>query len=102
MGESVGESDRDLVFERAAELFGLLSTPIRLRIIRELLNGERNVSELMDLIGTSQPNLSQHLATMYRSGLLARRRDGSHVIYRIANDRLGVLARWVTAQDDGR
>lgn len=92
------DNESDRVFEKAAELFGLLSTPVRLRIVRELLDGERTVSELTDRIGTSQPNLSQHLATMYRCGLLARRREGSHVMYRIANARLGLLAQWMTTQ----
>lgn len=91
-------SDRDKVFERAAELFALLSTPVRLRIVRELLDGERNVSQLIESVGASQPNLSQHLATLYRCGLLSRRREGVHVLYRIAADRLGPLAQWMTTE----
>ena len=39
--------EEDLVFESAAELFGLLSTPVRLKIIRAVCNGDRNVSELL-------------------------------------------------------
>lgn len=91
-------SDQDQVFERAAELFALMSTPVRLRIVRELLEGEKNVSQLIDSVGASQPNLSQHLATLYRCGLLSRRRDGVHVLYRIAGDRLDVLAEWMAVQ----
>jgi DNA-binding transcriptional ArsR family regulator len=94
----VNASDRDRVFERAAELFALLSTRVRLRIVRELLEGERNVSQLIDSVGASQPNLSHHLAVLYHSGLLNRRREGSHMVYRIADDRLGGLAQWIAAQ----
>ena len=94
-------SDGDRVFERAAELFALLSTRIRLRIVRELLDGEKNVSQLTQCVGASQPNLSHHLAVLYRSGLLSRRRDGAHVQYRISDDRLGVLAQWMAAQGLG-
>ena len=91
-------SDEDRVFERAAELFALLSTRVRLRIVRDLLQGEKNVSELIDSVGASQPNLSHHLAVLYHSGLLSRRREGSHVVYRISGDRLGALAQWMAAQ----
>jgi ArsR family transcriptional regulator len=101
IGESVDASDGDRVFERAAELFALLSTRVRLRIVRELLDGEKNVSQLMACVGASQPNLSDHLAVLYRSGLLSRRRDGAHVLYRIADDRLGLLAQWMAAQGLG-
>ena len=59
------------VFEKAAELFAVLSTPIRLRIISELCQGEKNVGQLHERIGVTQPNMSQHLNLLYRAGLLA-------------------------------
>jgi ArsR family transcriptional regulator len=95
----VDAADQNRVFERAAELFALLSTRVRLRIVSELLEGEKNVSQLIESVGASQPNLSHHLSVLYRSGLLSRRREGSHVVYRIADNRLGPLAQWVAAQD---
>lgn len=85
------------VFERAAELFGLLSTPVRLRIVSALCQGEKNVSELHGLIEVTQPNVSQHLTMLYRSGVLARRRSGTQVYYRIADDFSGLLCRAVQA-----
>lgn len=91
-------SDSDRVFEIAAELFGLLSAPVRLKIVCELSVGEKNVSQLLDCVEASQPNLSQHLATLYRCGILARRRVGSLVYYRIANDRVQVLCEAVRQQ----
>ena len=94
-------SDQDRVFQRAAELFALLSTRIRLRIVRELLDGEKNVGQLIGRVGASQPNLSRHLAVLHHSGLLSRRRDGSQVVYRIADDRLGMLAQWLATQGLG-
>lgn len=92
------DAERDQVFERAAELFSLLSAPARVRIVRELMGGERSVGELVEAVGISQPNLSQHLATLYQAGLLSRRRDGVHVLYRIAGDRLNALTRWMSSQ----
>jgi ArsR family transcriptional regulator len=86
-------SEQDRVFERAAELFGLLSAPVRLRVVQALLSGERHVGELAEQVGTTQPNLSQHLTTLYRCGVLARRRVGAQVLYSIAADRRLMLER---------
>lgn len=99
-------SDQDRVFESAAELFSLLSTPVRLRIISAVCNGERNVSELLTEINTTQPNMSQHLSTLYRAGVLGRRREGTQVFYRLQSERVAQLCRAVCTQiaielDDG-
>ncbi len=88
----------DRVFELAAELFGLLAAPVRLRIVCALYEGEKNVGQLVEAVCTTQPNLSQHLATLYRCGILGRRRQGSLVYYRIANDRARVLCEAVRAE----
>lgn len=78
--------ETDEVFEKAAELFAVLSTPIRLRIISELCQGEKNVGQLLDNIDTAQPNMSQHLNIMYRAGILGKRRQGAQIFYRIADE----------------
>lgn len=91
-------AEADEVFESAAELFSLLSTPIRLKLLSALCNGERNVSELLAQIDTTQPNLSQHLATLYRAQILGRRREGTQIYYRIANQRAVTLCRAVCTQ----
>ncbi len=88
----------DAVFRSAAELFGLLSTPIRLRIISALCHGEKNVSQLLAEIDTTQPNMSQHLATLYRAGVLGRRRDATQIYYRIRNERAAAICRSVCMQ----
>lgn len=92
------DAGSSLVFSNAAELFRLLSTPIRLRIISALCQGERNVSQLLAQINTTQPNMSQHLATLYRAGVLARRRDATQIYYRIGNERAATLCRSVCTQ----
>ncbi len=92
------KGEEDLVFESAAELFGLLSTPVRLKIISAVCNGERNVSELLDQIDTTQPNMSQHLATLYRAGVLGKRRDGTQIYYRLQSERVATLCRAVCTQ----
>ena len=91
-----GESDQ--VFSSAAELFRLLATPIRLKIISALCQTEKNVSQLLHEIDTTQPNMSQHLSTLYRAGVLGRRRDATQIYYRIGNERAATLCRAVCMQ----
>jgi len=92
------DDDSEVVFSTAAELFGLLSTPIRLKIISSLCNGEKNVSQLLGDIDTTQPNMSQHLSTLYRAGVLGKRRDATQIYYRIESERAAMLCRAVCTQ----
>lgn len=86
------------VFDSAAELFRLLSTPVRLKIISALCQTEKNVSQLLAEIDTTQPNMSQHLATLHRAGVLKRRRDATQIYYRIGDQRAATLCRAVCMQ----
>ena len=81
-----------------SRLFSLLSTPIRLKIIRALCHHEKNVSQLLAEIETTQPNMSQHLSTLYRAGILARRRDSTQIYYRLQSERVATLCRAVCTQ----
>ena len=92
------QSLQDQVFDSVAELFAVLSTPIRLKIISAVCNGEKNVSELLAQIDTTQPNMSQHLSMLYRSGVLAKRRDGTQMYYRLQSERVATLCRAVCTQ----
>ena len=92
------KNSEDQVFESVAELFSVLSTPIRLKIISAVCQGEKNVSELLAEIETTQPNMSQHLSTLYRSGVLAKRRDGTQMYYRLQSERVATLCRAVCTQ----
>jgi ArsR family transcriptional regulator len=96
----VDESDieSEEVFEKAAEVFRIMSAPMRLRIISALCNGEKNVGELLAEIQTTQPNMSQHLSTLYQAGVLGKRRDGVQIYYRIVNDKVVSLCRAVCVQ----
>lgn len=90
--------ETDEVFQLAAEIFRVMSAPMRLKIISCLCNGERNVSELLAEIDTTQPNMSQHLNTLYQAGVLGKRREGVQIFYRITNDRVVTLCRAVCTQ----
>ena len=96
----VDEADQgsEEVFEKAAEVFRVMSAPMRLRIISALCNGEKNVGELLAEIHTTQPNMSQHLSTLYQAGVLGKRREGVQIYYRIVNDKVVSLCRAVCVQ----
>jgi ArsR family transcriptional regulator len=91
-------TESDEVFGLAAEVFRVMSAPMRLKIIACLCNGEKNVSELLSEIETTQPNMSQHLNTLHRAGVIGRRREGVQVYYRLVNDRVVTLCRAVCTQ----
>ena len=91
-------SSEDRVFESAAQLFSLLSTPLRLKIISAVCEKEKNVSELLALIDTTQPNMSQHLAALHRKGVLSRRKEGAQVFYGLQSERVATLCRAVCTQ----
>ena len=86
------------VFTLAAELFAVLATPIRLRILSALCEQEKSVNQLLMEIDTTQPNLSQHLAVLFKTGVLAKRKDGTQVIYRVQSEKAVALCRSVCTQ----
>ena len=91
-------TESEEVFEKAAEVFRVMSAPMRLRIISALCNAEKNVGELLAEIDTTQPNMSQHLNTLYQAGVVGKRRDGVQIYYRIINERVVTLCRAVCVQ----
>lgn len=87
-----------LTLARAAELFGVLSTPVRLRIVRVLCDGEQNVTHLLAQIEASQPNMSRQLQVLYQSGMLTKRRSGHQIFYRLADDSEALICKLVCSQ----
>ena len=85
----------DQMFELAAELFAVLSAPMRLRIIKSVCDSEKNVTEILKEINTTQPNMSQHLNTLYKAGILGKRRDGVQIYYRVVDPRVTELCHSV-------
>lgn len=90
--------ESDQVFDRAADVFRVMSAPMRLKIISYLCDGEKNVSYLLSKIDTTQPNMSQHLTTLYQAGVLGKRREGVQIFYRIIDERVANLCRTVCTQ----
>ena len=68
-----------------AQRFKALGEPARLTLLAALQQGERSVSELVELTGRGQPNVSQHLKEMAHASLVEQRRQGNRMYYRIAD-----------------
>lgn len=81
----LGPAPKRQLFEQFAELARALGHAHRLELIEHLAQGERAVEALSGKIGQSVANTSQHLQQMRRVGLVATRRDGKRVIYRLAD-----------------
>ena len=76
------------VYEMQAEICKILSSPKRIEIISALKDGEKTVTELVDILETPKANVSQHLAVMRLKGILKSRRDGVNIHYSIANPKV--------------
>lgn len=95
--------------EQAAQRFKLLSEPVRLELLNQLQqHGEMAVNELVDATGYRQANVSKHLGLLADGNLVARRKEGLYVYYRISDSTLSALCMLVcgrlrteaAAQDD--
>jgi len=73
----------DALRSRAAAIAKALADPKRLCVVEELATGERSVSDLSRCIGCRVPNMSQHLAVLPGASIVASRREGSTVFYRL-------------------
>lgn len=85
----------DPVFDAVASYFSVLSEPTRLRIMHAICETEKTVSQIVEDIGTTQTNASRHLGLMHRAGVLARRKEGNLVYYRVADPSMVEICRTV-------
>ena len=80
----------DLV-ELIARRFRVLGEPMRIKLLDRLRTGEASVNELTDALGASQQNVSKHLTVLADVGIIGRRKQGTHVYYRIADESVFAL-----------
>ena len=76
------------IFEMQAEICKTLTNPKRIEILSVLKTDERTVTELVNALGASKANVSQHLAVMRHKGILTTRREGVNIYYRVANPKV--------------
>lgn len=79
--------DREEDIEQAAQAIKAIAHPLRLKILCVLGDQEISVQDIVEQVGTSQSNISQHLAILRAKGVLATRKDANRVFYRIGDPR---------------
>ena len=79
--ETLSPEAVDLVAAR----FRILGEPVRIRILQTLQQGEKNVTELVAAVGSTQPNVSKHLRLLQEAGIVGRRQEGNSVYCFIAD-----------------
>lgn len=79
------EKEEDI--ERASRSLKAMAHPLRLKILCVLGNREVSVQDIVDCVGTSQSNISQHLAILREKDILACRKDANRVYYRVSDAR---------------
>jgi ArsR family transcriptional regulator len=82
-----GLMTQDEDIERASRSLKAMSHPLRLKILCTLGDQEISVQEIVERVGTSQSNISQHLAILREKGILATRKDANRVYYRVGDAR---------------
>lgn len=72
--------------EEASRSFKAISHPLRLNILCVLGTGEMSVQDILEEVGTTQSNVSQHLCLLKDKGIVASRKDANRVFYSVKND----------------
>ena len=78
---------REEDINRASRSLKAMSHPLRLKILCTLGENEVSVQDIVEAVGTSQSNISQHLAILRDKGILASRKDANKVFYRVGDSR---------------
>ena len=87
----------DEFLDLMAEKFRMLADPTRLAILRALMLGERNVTQVVEATGRTQANVSKHLKMLAEAGLVARRKEGLQVFYTLDDPLVERLCKLVCA-----
>ncbi|HET9680702.1 MAG TPA: metalloregulator ArsR/SmtB family transcription factor [Candidatus Limnocylindrales bacterium] len=78
----------ETAYERTAVIGRAMADPKRLCVLESLADGELSVSDLSARVRCQVPNMSQHLAVLRSAGLVATRREGTTVYYRLTDPRI--------------
>jgi DNA-binding transcriptional ArsR family regulator len=80
--------DKQEHIETAARALKAIAHPLRLKILCVLGDQEACVQDIVEVVGTSQSNISQHLAILREKGVLLTRKDANRVFYRVGDQRI--------------
>ena len=77
------DKNRQLLFEKQAEVAKAIAHPLRTAIIDFLRDGEQCVCDIADYVGSERSNISRHLSVMVKAGVLEYRKEGLKVMYKL-------------------
>jgi len=76
------------LFKLQADVCKTMANPVRMEIIYALKEGEKTVTELVEITGLNKSNVSQHLAVLKSAEMVGARREGQNIFYSIANRKI--------------
>jgi DNA-binding transcriptional ArsR family regulator len=80
--------DRKKLYENESDLCRILTHPVRLHILDELREGEKSAGELSEGLDSTKANVSAHLATLRKAGVVSARREGQRIYYSVKFPRI--------------
>ena len=81
----IGEDNKNAV---RSKIFQAMGNPMRLKIVEQLLTGDKNVTQLVDALGLEQSQISHALKTLKGCGIVTSTKDGRNIIYSIRDHRI--------------
>ncbi len=82
---------QDIYIEAVSGILKSMSHPIRMKILYKLLEGDQTTGELLELVNTTNPNLSQHLNVLRDNGLITSKKEGTFIYNSIADKRIAKI-----------
>lgn len=79
----MSDKNKQLLFEKQAEIAKAIAHPLRIAIIDFLKEGEQCVCDIAESVGSERSNISRHLSVMVKAGVLEYRKEGLKVIYKL-------------------
>lgn len=98
MNDNLNKPQAQALFEEVANYFSLLCEPTRLKILSAVCNGEKSVGEIVIAVDSTQANVSRQINMLYRAKVLARRKEGTMVYYRIDSAETLLMCETVCGQ----
>lgn len=95
MNEQLRKEQTEVLFEEVANYFSLLCEPTRLKILNSICKGEKSVGDIVIAVDSTQANVSRQINLLYRGKILARRKEGTQVFYRIEDQKTLAMCQTV-------
>ncbi|MFZ6800119.1 ArsR/SmtB family transcription factor [Undibacterium sp. Di24W] len=98
MNDNLRKEQTEELFEEVANYFSLLCEPTRLKILNSVCKGEKSVGEIVIAVDSTQANVSRQINLLYRGKILARRKEGTQVFYRIDDQKTLTMCQTVCGE----